>query len=123
MNCELACRQAGYKPISRVDDAVVYIPLTIPLKVLYNTFMIDTVSITDLKQNTSSVVRKMQKGGKSVVIFQRSKPAAILVDPAYFTLLEQALEDLQDLRAIEDRRNEPRISFRDIAKKLKLNEN
>ncbi len=85
--------------------------------------MIDTVSITDLKQNTSSVVKKIQMGGKSVVVLQHSKPAAILVDPDYYTLLEQALEDLHDLRAIEERKDEPKISLAAVAKKLSVNEN
>ena len=85
--------------------------------------MIDTVSITDLKQNTSSVVKKMQRGGKSIVVLQHSKPAAILVDPDYYTFLEQALEDLYDLKAIEERKSESKVSFTDVAKKLNLNEN
>jgi len=85
--------------------------------------VIDTVSITDLKQNTSSVVKKMQKGGKSVVVLQHSRPAAILVDPDYYTLLEQALEDLHDLKTIEERKNEPKTALADVAKKLSVNEN
>lgn len=85
--------------------------------------MINTVSITDLKQNTSSVVKKMQMGGKSVVVLQHSKPAAVLVDPDYYSLLEQALEDLHDLKAIEERKDETKVSFAVVAKKLSLNEN
>lgn len=85
--------------------------------------MINTVSITDLKQNTSNVVKKLKKDGKSVVVLQRSKIAAILVDPHYFSILEESLEDLIDLKAIEERKKEKRISFDKVAKNLGRNEN
>ena len=73
--------------------------------------MISTVSITDLKQNTSKVIKKVQDYGKSIVILQRSKAAAVLVDPSYYDTLEEALQDLIDLKAIEDRKNDPTTSF------------
>lgn len=85
--------------------------------------MISTVSISDLKQNTKSVVKKMRAAGQSVLVLQHSKPAAVLVDPDYYTLLEQALEDLRDLKSIEERKDEPRVSLKEVAKKLSLNEN
>ena len=73
--------------------------------------MINTASITDLKQNTAQIIKKLQLEGKSVVILQRSQPAAVLVDPRYFTILEEALENEIDLKAIEERKNEPTISL------------
>lgn len=85
--------------------------------------MINTISITDLKQNTSDVVKKLKKDGKSVVVLQRSKIAAILVDPNYFSILEESLEDLIDLKAIDDRKKEKRVSIEEVIKNLKLNEN
>lgn len=69
--------------------------------------MINIVSITDLKQNTKSVVDKVKSSGQPVIILQRSEVAAVLVDPNHYQYLEQALEDLEDLRAIEERKNEP----------------
>ena len=75
--------------------------------------MINTVSITDLKQNTSKVIKQVQDDGRSVVILQRSKAAAVLVDPAYFDSLEEAFEDRIDLLAIEERKNDPIILFDD----------
>jgi prevent-host-death family protein len=80
-------------------------------------FMIDTVSITDLKQNTSSVVKKLKTAGKSVIVLQHSKPAAVLVNPEYFSLLEDALEDRADLKAIEERSNEPTVPLDEYLKK------
>ena len=82
--------------------------------------MINTVSITDLKQNTSDVVKRVRASGKPVVVMQRSEPAAVLLDPDYFEILEKALEDLGDLQAIEDRKNEPTVPFEEVAKKLGL---
>ena len=82
--------------------------------------MINTASITDLKQNTAYIIKKLQEEGKSVVILQRSQAAAVLVDPEYFAVLEEALETSNDLRAIEERKYEPTVSFEEVAKKLDL---
>ncbi|MBI2600142.1 type II toxin-antitoxin system Phd/YefM family antitoxin [Candidatus Daviesbacteria bacterium] len=80
--------------------------------------MINVVSITDLKQNTKQVVEKVKTSKKPMVVLQRSEPAAVLVDPEYYEKLEQALEDLEDLQAIEERKNEPTVSFEEVAKKI-----
>ncbi len=82
--------------------------------------MINTASITDLKQNTANIIKKLQEEGKSIVILQRSQAAAVLVDPDYFALLEDALETSSDLKAIEERKNEQTVSFEEVAKKLDL---
>lgn len=82
--------------------------------------MINTTSITDLKQNTAQIINKLKKEGKSVVILQRSQAAAVLVDPDYYAVLEEALETSNDLSAIEERKNEPTVSFEEVAKKLNL---
>ncbi len=83
--------------------------------------MINTVSVTDLKQNIAGVIKKVKSNGKPMVIIQRSRPAAVLVDPQYYEALEKALEDKIDLQVITDRKNEPRISYKIVAKKLGLN--
>lgn len=82
--------------------------------------MIDTASITDLKQNTARIIKKVQEEGKSVVILQRSQAAAVLVDPNYYAILEEALETANDLKAIEERKNEPTVTFEEVKKKLAL---
>lgn len=73
--------------------------------------MISTTSITSLKQNTAQIIKKLQKEGTSVVILQRSQAAAVLVDPDYYKALEEAMENAIDLKAIEDRKNEPTVPF------------
>ena len=80
--------------------------------------MITTVSITDLKQNTSKIIGKVREEGKSLIILQRSKTAAVLVDPDYYDILEEALETASDLKAIDDRKNEPKIPLAKVARKL-----
>lgn len=79
--------------------------------------MINTVSITDLKQNTASIVKKAKSSGQPVVVLQRSEVAAVLLDPDYYKVLEQALEDLEDLRDIELRKNDPTVSMDKYLKK------
>ncbi len=81
--------------------------------------MINAVSITDLKQNTSKIIGKVRAEGRSMVILQRSKAAAVLVDPDYFDILEQSLENASDLKSIEKRKSEPKIPFAKVASKLK----
>lgn len=80
--------------------------------------MINTISITDLKQNTADVVKKLRVSGGSVVVMQRSEPAAVLVDPDYYEMLENALEDFEDLRDIELRKNEHTIPMEEVMKKI-----
>jgi prevent-host-death family protein len=81
--------------------------------------MINTVSITDLKQNTSKIIKKVKTEGKSLIILQRSKAAAVLVDPDYFDILEESLENASDLKSIEEREDESKVPFGRVASKLK----
>lgn len=82
--------------------------------------MINTASITDLKQKTAQIIKKVQQEGKSIVILQRSQAAAILVDPEYYAILEEALENSADLKAIDERKHESTVSFEEVSKKLDL---
>ena len=102
-------------------DSLIFlnVRLNILLKVWYNIFnMINTVSITDLKQNTADVVKKVRISGKPIIVMQRSEPAAILVDPDHYQILEKALEDLEDLRDIELRKNDPTVPMDEVMEKL-----
>ncbi|MBI2590767.1 MAG: type II toxin-antitoxin system Phd/YefM family antitoxin [Candidatus Blackburnbacteria bacterium] len=81
--------------------------------------MLDTVSITELKQNTAGVVKKLKTSGEPIVVIQRSEPAMILMEPEHYEMLE-ALEDAADLRVIHDRKNEPTTPAKQVAKELGL---
>lgn len=85
--------------------------------------MIDTVSITNFKQNATRVLKKVKSSGNPVVVINRSEPAAVLVDPNYYRILEKALEDIEDLEAIEDRKNEKGIELEKYLKKRFKNKN
>lgn len=54
-------------------------------------YMINTVSITDLKQNTAQILKGVKTSGKPTLVLQRSQIAAVLVGSEYFDLLEKAL--------------------------------
>ena len=82
--------------------------------------MINTVSITDLKQNTADVVKRVKESGKPHFVLQRSEVTAVLLDPEYYQALEQALEDFEDLADIELRKNDPTVPSEEVAKKLGL---
>lgn len=76
--------------------------------------MINTVSITDLKQNMASVIKKVREEGESVVVIQHSEVAAVLVEPNHYGVMEEALEKLEefrDLQSLEDTKDEPTISL------------
>ncbi len=80
--------------------------------------MLQTTSITNLKQNIASIINGVKTTNEPVVILQRSEPAAVIVDPTYYRILEEALEEKEDLRAIADRKNEATVTSEELAKKL-----
>lgn len=73
--------------------------------------MINITSITDLKQNTANVIKKVRSSGDPILVMRRSQPAAVLLDPEYYKMLEEAFEDIADIRIIEKRKNEPTVPF------------
>lgn len=79
--------------------------------------MIQTVSITDLKQNTSGVVNRVRTSKEPILVIQNSEPAAVIVDPNHYESLEEAFEDLLDLRSIKETEDEPTISLEEYYKK------
>lgn len=79
--------------------------------------MINTVSVTNLKQNTANVIKKVKESGEPLVVIQRSEPAAVILDPKIYEIFEKALEDLEDLRDIKLRKNESTVSLNKYLKK------
>lgn len=82
--------------------------------------MINTVSITNLKQNTADVIERVKTDGSPILVIQHSEPAAVLVNPDEYEALIVALEDAEDIRDLELRKNEPTVPFEEVAKKLGL---
>lgn len=79
--------------------------------------MMNTVSITNLKQNIASIINAVKTSGEPIVVMQRSEPAVVMLDPDHYKMLEKMLEEKEDLKAIEERKNEPRIEFEEYFKK------
>lgn len=79
--------------------------------------MINTISITDLKQKAAEIITKVRSSGAPILVLRRSAPAAILLGLEHYKVLEEALEDLEDLKAIEERKGEPGVAFEKYFKK------
>ncbi len=68
---------------------------------------IGTISLQDLKANGARVI----PDDRSVMLIVNSKPKSILVPPEEYAMLMRALEDLEDIAAIEARKNEKIVPF------------
>ena len=79
--------------------------------------MLDTVSITELKQNTAGIMKRIKAKDKPLLVLQRSYPTAVILSTKRY---EQLVEDLDDIRVSYERRNEPTVSFEEVSKKLGL---
>ena len=73
--------------------------------------MNNTISISELRQNTAAAIKSVITNKQPFVIFQRSKPKAVLVDYLYFQNLEEAVLDLSDAKEAEVAKLEPKDSF------------
>lgn len=74
------------------------------------------LSVTELKRKTSKVLEQVRKTKEPVYIMSRSKPKAAVVDIKILKVLEEALEDLEDIRAFEKAKNEPTVSLEEFLK-------
>ena len=57
--------------------------------------------ISDLRRQTSQVLRAIQEEGDVVYITQHGRPAAVLVDYEQYEALMDQLEELTDLASLE----------------------
>jgi PHD/YefM family antitoxin component YafN of YafNO toxin-antitoxin module len=75
------------------------------------------IPISRLKQEPGQVIDEMIASGQPAVIFQRSRPRAVIADFDYFNSLETSLIDLLDAREAEKAKKEPTISLDSYVKK------
>jgi prevent-host-death family protein len=61
--------------------------------------MIKQVTVTDLQRNAAKVISDLGKG--PVVVSQRGRPAAVIIDTATFERIELELEEIERKRVIE----------------------
>ena len=69
-----------------------------------------TITLQDLKSRGSKAIPE----GKVVYLIVNSKPKAVLVPPEEYELLVEAMEDLEDLQAIQERRHEKAVPFEKV---------
>ncbi|WP_028588505.1 type II toxin-antitoxin system Phd/YefM family antitoxin [Desulfocurvus vexinensis] len=64
-----------------------------------------TVSVTELKRNLTAVLS--QAGDDPVAVLNHNKPAAYLLSAAHYERLLEYLEDLEDARLAQERKDGP----------------
>jgi len=73
------------------------------------TLAMSTYSITDARQELPTVIDEAQK--KPVFIQRHGQSAAVVISPSYYEKLLAALEDIEDLTAIEESLADPKPSI------------
>lgn len=77
----------------------------------------DTFSVTDLRHKTNNVLSAAKQYGY-VPVLKNSQYDAIIVDPKYFSALQDALQDYLDIleydKGMESLKLEPTIPFDQI---------
>lgn len=61
--------------------------------------MIKQVTVTDLQRNAAKVISELGKG--PVVVSQRGRPAAVIIDTETFERIERELEEVERKRVLE----------------------
>lgn len=67
----------------------------------------DTITLQDLKSNGAKAI----PDGHVVYLIVNSRPKSVLVPPGEYETLIAALEELEDIKAIEDRKREGTVPF------------
>ena len=66
-----------------------------------------TITIQDIKSHGAKAI----PDEKAVYLIVNSQTKSVLVPPAEYEMLMAALEELEDIKAIEERKNEPTVPF------------
>ena len=61
--------------------------------------MIKQVTVTDLQRNAAKVIGSLNDG--PVIVSQRGRPAAVIIDTATYEQMERTLEEIESKRVIE----------------------
>lgn len=69
------------------------------------------VPVSDLRRNTSQLLRQADEGDEPVYITQHGRPKAVLLSYEAYERLMAHLEDLADLAVFRERADEPSRSF------------
>lgn len=71
----------------------------------------NTISISELRQDATNLINLAISQQNPLIVMQRSKPRAVVVDYHYFLALEEAILDLTDSQEAEKAKLEPTGSF------------
>ena len=64
-----------------------------------------TVSVTELKRNFADIIR--QAGDDPVAVLNHNRPEAYLLSATHYEWLLERLEDLEDVRLVQERADGP----------------
>jgi prevent-host-death family protein len=67
--------------------------------------------VSDLRRQTSKVLKSVREGGDVVYITQHGRPTAVLVDYEQYELMRAQLEDAADLASIKAATTEPERDY------------
>lgn len=70
--------------------------------------------ISDLRRQTSQVIRTVQEDGEAVYITQHGRPAAVLVDYERYEMMLAQLEELSDLVSLQVSAGEPERAYEEF---------
>lgn len=78
-----------------------------------------TYSVTDLRHKTSDVISSALDRGY-VHIIKNSKTPVAVVDSKYLSMLQEAFEDMMDIKTADKHVNEPTISLEEYLRENKI---
>lgn len=64
--------------------------------------MVKVVSVTEVRQDATNLIREAQKSDEPLLVVQRSRPAAYLVGAAQFDALQAELRELRRAQLLRD---------------------
>ena len=80
------------------------------------------VPISDLRRQTSRIIRTLQEEGDVVYITQHGRPAAVLVEYEQYEALLGQLDDLADLASREVAADEPERDYEAFLAEIAIDE-
>jgi len=83
------------------------------------------MTVSQARTNFADVIERARHGGEPVYLTRHQRPVAAVIDPAQLERLTQAAEDLADIRAAQEARQEmaagaPAIPWDDVKRDLGL---
>lgn len=78
----------------------------------------NTVSITDLRQDATKILNRVGASQEPTYILQNSELKAVILDAKYYEAVQEALEDFMDGLEAQEALKEPgRVTLEEYAKK------